>query len=238
MSQSVIQGNPITLEAHYLDGAGNAITPSAPRVSILDPLNVTQVSNATPVNISVGIYQYTYTTASNAILGNWTAQWQGTINSQPLLNTEIFEVLPIGTIEFVPSGSYSYDPSTNVGVVRMLIDDRDMTRVSLSIPMEQRSAIFTDQEINTFISLNAGDTLYAAAQGLTTIAGNRQLLVQSRRIGHTAVNYGSVREDLLAQAMQLVRMSSMKPADALAEISYNDFGFRQVLINAQLRKSG
>ena len=80
------------------------------------------------------------------------------------------------------------------------------------------------------------DVMYTAARALVTISGNRQLLVRTRRIGKTVVDYGNAAENLREQAMQLIKMSNMQPADALAEISWTDPAFRQILVNAQLRK--
>jgi len=159
------------------------------------------------------------------------------------ISTPISGVFAVSqSITTAPSGTafgstYTYDLNSAVGQVRMYIDDRDMSRVDAGIPLEQRSAIFSNPEIQVFLNNNVQDVMYAAAQALITISGNRQLLVQSRRIGKTAVDYGQVRISLQAQAAALIRMSNMKPADALAEISYTDANFRMILINAQLRNS-
>lgn len=235
MSQSVVRGTSITLEAQYKDGAGTLTNPTNPRISIFDPANVAIVVNATPNQISTGIYQYTYAVDIAAQLGYWSAQWQGTINGQALLSTESFQVIPAGTITPIYGGSYTYDLATSVGKVRMYIDDRDLSSVSTNLPLEQRSAIFTDEEVNAVLTQTSGDVMYASALALITISGNRQLLVQSRRIGRTVVDYGEVRKSLQAQAAQLIKMSNMQPADGLAEMSWNDFDFRQILLNAQLR---
>lgn len=119
----------------------------------------------------------------------------------------------------------------------MYIDDRDISSVSLTLPMEQRSAIFTDEEISALLSQCGQDVMYSSALALITISGNRQLLVQSRRIGKTVVDYGQVRKSMQDQAFALIQLSNMQPADALAEVAWNDFDFRQILLNVQLRQS-
>lgn len=237
MTQSVVRGDSITLEAHFKDGTGTLTDPVTPRVSILNPSNVAIVTNAVPTRISTGIYQYAYAVDVAAPTGYWSVQWQGTVNGQALLSSESFQVLPAGTITPIYGGTYTYDLSSSIGKVRMYIDDRDLSSVSTSLPLEQRSAIFTDEEINAFLGQSGGDVMYASALGLITISGNRQLLVQSRRIGKTAVDYGEVRKSLQEQAKELIKMSNMVPADGMAEIAWNDATFRQIIVNAQLRGS-
>lgn len=148
-------------------------------------------------------------------------------------------------------GTYSYDPNADIGRVRLLIDDRDLSSVDASTPLEQRSAIFNDAEIQAFIDMGQGNPLfgiptaqqsvpgmgylYGAANALTAIAGNRQLLVQSRRIGRAQVEFGSVRQDLLKQATQILDIATNLPADGYAEQILTDFNLRRVIVNTQLR---
>jgi hypothetical protein len=112
-----------------------------------------------------------------------------------------------------------------------------MSSVSTSLPLEQRSAIFTDEEIEEFLALSANDVLRAAAKGLVTIAGNRSLLVQSRRVGKAELDYGSVRKDLLAQADALITQSIQQPADGYVEQIWDDYGMRRLVTNTQLRQN-
>lgn len=232
----VIRGQSITEEAHYqLDGV--LTDPSLPRITIRDPLGVAQVTDATPTRLSTGIYQYTYAVAIDALTGIWSAEWDGTISGQPLTSTVYFQVLPLGAIVTPPSSTYTYVLGTPVGVVRYLTDDRDMSAVDLSLPLEQRSAIFTDEEVQTLLDLTGQDPLLAAAMGLTTIAGNRSLLVQSRRIGKADIDYGPVRRDLLAQAEALRTQAREIPADGYAEQVWDDFRLRQITTNIQLREN-
>lgn len=236
-SPSVVRGTSLILEAHYKDGTGTLADPTSPRISLYDPLNTVVINSATPVRISTGIYQYTFACPIDAATGNWTAEWQGTVNAQALIATEIFVVLPVSSVTPIFNGSYTYDLGTSVGLVRMYIDDRDISSVDSNLPLEQRSAIFTDEEIEAFLAQSGQDVMYASALGLITISGNRQLLVQSRRIGKTAVDYGDVRKNLQEQAKELVKMANATPADGIAEINWDDFTYRRILYNAQLRAS-
>lgn len=232
---SVIRGLPITREAHFrLNGV--LVTPANPRVTIKDPVGVVMVLDATPTAIAVGIYQYTYTVAINAVLGLWSDEWQGTVSGQPLGPlSEPFEVLPVGYIIPVPSSSFTYNMATDVGHVRLLIDDRDMSNATTAIPLEQRSVIFTDEEIQFFVDHSDGDVFLAAAIGLRTIAANKSLYVLKRTIGRTDVDYGNLRRDLIAQAEAFEKQAREFPADGYAETVWNDFTLRQVLTNQVLR---
>ena len=239
MPASVYRGSPYTFEVHFQNGVGDLVAASNPRITISDPLNVQVIVDAAPsANPATGIYQYVWTPAINAAIGNWSGSWQGTVSAQGLGPLdEIVQVLPVGAILPAPSSSYTYDLGSTTGRVRVYIDDRDMTSVSLSIPLEQRSAIFTDEEIGIFLTDSGGDVMYASARALMTIAGNRQLLVQSRRIGKTHVDFGSARRDLMAQAKELIALAVSQPVDGLAEIGYTDFAMRRIATNAYLRRN-
>jgi hypothetical protein len=235
---SVIVGNSITLEAHYrLDGV--LTDPALPRVTIRDVNGVAQVTDATPTKLATGIYQYEYAVASNAPLGAWSAEWQGTISGQPLGPiAEYFTVLPVGYVTPTPSSSFTYNIATDVGKVRLYIDDRDMTNATTATPLERRSVIFTDEEVQTFIDVQGGDLNLAAAMALRTIANNRSLLVQRRQIGKTDVDYGTLRTDLLKSAQTFDDMANIGgPADGVAEIVYDDFSLRRIVWNEQLREA-
>lgn len=230
---TVIRGDPITLEAWYrLNGV--LTDPGTPRVTVRDPTNVVVVLNATPVQFATGIYQYEFTPAIDAPLGTWTVTWTGTVSGQGVTQIEDFVVAPVGYVIPVPSMSFSYNLATDVGKVRLLIDDRDMSNATTSVPIEQRSVIFTDEEIAYFIT-QAGSVMLAAALGLRTIANNRSLLVQRRVIGRTDVDYGSLRRDLLASASAIETADREAPADGIAEIVWDDFTLRDIYVAETLR---
>lgn len=232
---SVIRGNTIVRESHYfLDG--NLADPTLPRVTIRDSLGVAQVTDATPTRISLGIYQYSYSVPLAAQVGVWQDEWQGTlagIPGGPVIG--YFEVLPIGVIAPVPSSTYTYNLATDVGKVRFLIQDHDMSSVSTSLPLEQRSAVFTDEEL-AYLLANKGDAYSAAAVALRVWATNKQLIVIARRIGKTDLDYGSIRADLRALADAYDKMAQEAPADAYAEHSWTDFNVRQIINNEFLRE--
>src|SRR5450759_4799117 len=166
---SVIRGQSIVREAHFfLDGV--LTDPSLPRITIRDPLGVAQVQDATPTRIGTGIYQFLYAVPLDVPTGIWVSEWSGLVSGQPVgpSTDDFFGVLPLGAVVPVSSSTYTYDLSTPVGVVRILTDDRDMSSVSTSLPLEQRSAVWSDEEIAQFLSLSGNDVLRAAAKGLIT----------------------------------------------------------------------
>lgn len=232
--QTVVRGNSITLEAQFRNGSGIVTDPVAPTATIYNASNVV-VDSGTPTRISMGIYRYTYSVGPSVAVGAWSILWGGTVEGQPLTATEYFDVIVAGSV--TPSdATYTYDPATPLGKVRMYIDDRDLSSIASTVPLEERSCIFSDEELSSMYADCLNDVMYTAARALVTISGNRQLLVRTRRIGKTVVDYGNAAENLREQAMQLIKMSNMQPADALAEISWTDPAFRQILVNAQLRK--
>jgi hypothetical protein len=133
------------------------------------------------------------------------------------------------------------DPNTDpLSEVRLYIDDRDLTAADDSLPMEKRSVIFSDPEINNFLR-RFTDPMLAASVALRTIANNKSLLVMRRQVGDTTVDYGALRADLLKQADSLQSLFEERlggyetPADGFAEVAYNDFGLRSIVTERVLR---
>ena len=171
--------------------------------------------------------------------GTWAFRFTGT-GAYEAIEEGYFVIIPSAVESGVPR--YTYDLETAIGKLRLLVDDRDLSRVSNAVPMEQRSAIWTDDELRVFLNNHDQGVYLAAAEALTVLAGNRQLLVQSRRIGRTEVNYGSVRSDLLKQAEKFESLGYLElyetgvPADGIAEVAYTDFSVRRIVDNTSVRE--
>lgn len=229
-----VVGTSITREAHFfLDG--NLADPSAPRITIRDPLGVALVTDATPTRISQGIYQYVYAVPLAALIGTYTDTWQGTMAAQAALALDYWQALPLGSIAPVPSSTYTYNLATDVGRLRFLIQDTDMSSVSTALNLEQRSAAFTDEELAWVLTVRP-DLFYAAATCLRVWAANKQLIVIARRVGKSQVDYGSIRADLLKAADAYETQANMQPYDEIAEQAWNDFGMRDILTNEFMRQ--
>lgn len=57
--------------------------------------------------------------------------------------------------------SFTYDPATDVGRIRLLTSDKD-----------EDNPIFMDEELEAFLSINGNDMLLAAADALDALASN------------------------------------------------------------------
>lgn len=191
-------------------------------------------STPTVTKEATGVYSITFTLTS---AGRWHYQFVGDLPAPGLVEGEIWA--QASNVDAAPATDYTYDLSTDIGVVRELIDDHDFTHVGAAVPPEQRSCIFTDAELQTFLNLES--TVYrAAGVALLTIATNRQLLIQRRELDGATVDYGSLRADLRASAKMMFELSDElkgenTPADAMAERNYNEFNERDIIWNSWLR---
>jgi hypothetical protein len=183
-------------------------------------------TTVSPVVNSGDAPTYSGTVTANQV-GTWGYRFEGTGAATGVVEG-YFVVLASPVLTGVPD--YTYDLATDIGQLRLLIDDRDLTHVGASVLPEQRSAIFSDAELQVFLT-DSGGNVY--------IAGNRGLYVLARRIGGDInVNYGSLRADLLRQAKEFRDQAyADAPASEFAEIAYNDFAARRIIDNS-IRRTG
>lgn len=80
MAQSIVRGNPITLEVRFFDGNDVLADATAPKVSIVNRSGVTVVNLDDPIHVSTGVYQYVYNVPPTADPGAWEVRWQGTVD--------------------------------------------------------------------------------------------------------------------------------------------------------------
>ena len=96
---AVSLGDSITLTATYTNGLGEPVTPTTPRITILDPLGATEISLATPTATgTTGEYTYVFPVPPDGELGGWTARWTGTVNAVAVQNDETFTVVAAGGV--------------------------------------------------------------------------------------------------------------------------------------------
>lgn len=103
MAQSIVRGNPITLDGFFWTGEGDAIDPPDPRISIIDANGVTVVNLVVPTHIATGHYQYVYAVSPQALLGAWAIRWFGTVEGFALTDEDGFTVISAGAT--TPPGS-------------------------------------------------------------------------------------------------------------------------------------
>lgn len=106
--------------------------------------------------------------------------------------------------------SFTYDTGTSVGVVRMLITDRD-----------EASPIFQDHEIEAFLSLESNSVRLAAAQALDTIAVDQALVLKLIKTLHLSTDGPAVARALHEQAKALRDREEGRGAFAIAEMVNN-----------------
>lgn len=88
----------------------------------------------------------------------------------------------------IPVSTLAYDPTTPRGQVRLLINDTTM------------SPVFSDAELNAFLTLEGEVVKRAAALALETIAGDEALTSKVIRTQDLTTDGAKVAAQLLAQA--------------------------------------
>jgi len=89
--------------------------------------------------------------------------------------------------------TWTYDPSTDIGRVRLRVSDTDTTR-----------RIMDDEEYTAFLAMASGSVTLAAAMALETIAVNEVLCLKVVNLmGAIVTDAASAAKQLLAQAKTL-----------------------------------
>lgn len=92
MTQTIVRGNTITLDANYTDATNALVTPTSPQVSIINANGTTVVALDTPTEVGLGHYIYDYAVGASAPVGVWTARWYGIIDGDPVTADDLFIV--------------------------------------------------------------------------------------------------------------------------------------------------
>lgn len=125
--------------------------------------------------------------------------------------------------------SFTYDPSTVVGQVRFLADDRD-----------EPTALFTDAELQTCLDLNDQRVRLAAAQALDVKAADRAWIQGKIQLDGLSTDGTAVAAALRSQAAELRRQEVEGGGDDagfdIAEMDLDVFSLRQILVNRMLRE--
>lgn len=124
--------------------------------------------------------------------------------------------------------TFTYDPITSRGRVRLLVADVDST-----------NAVFTDDEIDTFLALEV-DVFTSAALALETIAVNEALVLKVIQTLDLKTDGAKLAEVLLKRAAALRERGGDDPTVdtddfAIAELALPVFGIRQRMQNEILR---
>ena len=124
--------------------------------------------------------------------------------------------------------AFTYDLSTEAGKVRLLITDTD-----------HDNEIFSDSEINTFLSLTAvdgsNDINLASAVALETIAASEALVQKKIKLLDLTTDGPAVATSLRAAAKILRDQSENESYIDWSEMSLNQFAARNIIWNDALR---
>jgi hypothetical protein len=123
----------------------------------------------------------------------------------------------------------TYDLTTTVGQVRLLINDTDVD--------SDPGPVFTDAEINTFLTLNRSGVKRAAATALETIAGDEALtskVIRDHELqtdgARLAAELRNLAATLRVQAVDDDNIAAGTPVwsfpDPAAQIDLNSFGWQ------------
>lgn len=128
--------------------------------------------------------------------------------------------------------TFTYDLSTDVGKVRLLIGDRN-----------EAAYLFTDDEISAFLTLEAGPdaTVYprlAAAQALDVIATNQVLLLKSIQIMDLKIDGPAMARALRSQAKALRDAENSEAAFDVGDWVVDIFTERDIWYNQAIRTGG
>lgn len=126
--------------------------------------------------------------------------------------------------------AFTYDPTTDVGKVRMIIGDKDEAYV-----------MFQDDEISAFLDLNGESVKRAAAAALDTIASDQTLKLKVIRLLDLSTDGAGVARSLREHADRLRVEADV--ADAAeegglfdyAEMNLNAFTRRARVVNQAMR---
>lgn len=125
--------------------------------------------------------------------------------------------------------AFSFDVSTTVGKIRLLIPDSDAA-----------NHIFEDEEIDVFYSIEGSSIKRAAALGLETIARSEAMIQKVIRLLDLQTDGAALARELRLQAQELRKQADDEEfaEDAgfdIAEQVFDDFTYRERLRKQWLR---
>jgi hypothetical protein len=120
--------------------------------------------------------------------------------------------------------TFSYDLTTDVGKIRLLIPDRTTA-----------TAFFTDEELTAMLSLE-GDVRRAAALALETMASDEAYVQKVIKVLDLQTNGAATAKELRERAAALRAQAAeaelaSDPGFDVAEMVVDDFSYRQRLAN-------
>lgn len=121
--------------------------------------------------------------------------------------------------------SFTFDPTTDIGKVRLLITDT-----------VEANEMFSDASIQAFLDIEDGDVRLAAADAMDTIASTQALLLKAVTLGPIKTDGPNLAKALREHANTLrAQVYAMEPAFDWAEQAFNAAGAQEIIIKSALR---
>ena len=131
-----------------------------------------------------------------------------------------------GTAASTATGTATYDLTSSVGQVRLLIMDTDTS-----------DAVFSDAEISVFLALESDSVRLGAATALEAIASEKgRLAVFLRTLNYEKDSKETVK-DILAIAQRLRDLEEDAPAYGVAEVAQTAFSVVDIIVNRWIREA-
>ena len=123
---------------------------------------------------------------------------------------------------------FTYDPTTDIGMVRLLITDTDPARPIFS----------DDSAITAFLTLNDSDVRLAAAQALDVMATNEAMVLKVIRNMDLQTDGARVADSLRVHASVLRQQAAADSEGAIdyAEVAVDVFSARDIITREAMRR--
>lgn len=194
-------GKLVVIEWTLVDLAGAPITTATVTGTITQPDETTATA--------------TISQASNIYRASYDPTLPGT-HAYRLVATGTADSAEEGTFEVQPHPGAAppaeLDPGTDVGMVRLLIPDRNCGNLLL-----------TDAEITGYLSLEGGAVKRAAAAALEAIATSEALTSKVLKDGDLATDGAKLSAELRARAKELRRQADEDDPDTAGALDIVDF---------------
>jgi len=126
--------------------------------------------------------------------------------------------------------AFTYDTTTSRGKVRLLIGDTDTSTVA--------NQIYTDAEIDAFLSMEKSVVRRAAASALESMAASQAMILKVLKVLDLETDGASLAKELRAQAAILREQAEVDDASSgwdYAEMVYDPFTRRERVWKENLR---
>lgn len=180
----VVQGGTAVLRAEFVNGLLQPVNVDIQSLEIFDSSSnlILDVPVDEILQEGTGRYRYTFGVPEDALMGVWTAIWQGLSipDNIPMTGNETFEVVPVNS-----------ESLATVPQLRMLLNER--------IPEggTEADTNFTDNELGLMIQRAGGSLYYSAAEGWYVKAGLYSMFIDVDESGSNR-NLGEVFKHALS----------------------------------------